>query len=1034
MQHVPNLAGSNQSSQGHVTPTGWSGKLETTTIADSRSILLAGEPGPAPNQQDAETAIAAGAVPVICQGNRGLYLLERDKMACTCKTCSSSAERAGVPYHELDLIIFERHSGAQQSFSAGQPVIRIDNGTPQGGESLQHWLDQRYPSALRGMPSHSLRQTAGPWDYSRAANGGTMHSRPVAALPAPNTSLPSSTLIRPQQQGLRPRPPRNVAPALAAAAATVPLDGAEGMPVVNPNAATQKDDRFLQIHSAADKSKSKPTPTLREGQRYQATIPPFLAPQPKYGEDQDKRRGRKTEPIDVMSAAPIEKMRADQLPFDAVSDPEFHRSDGVDPRQLLLERNQRRRQKPSWLQNSVDPKSVRELRTIAALRAAGGEEELEAVISREESPMPAALSGRRTPNSTLPRTANLGATAPAEAAVQRKSGAMGPVALADAVLQRKRGPAEMDEAGPHKRSRYYPPALASQPPSPVFEEFAVPRRRRTGLLESGLDYLTAAAAAGAPPNEGGNRSPANHLSRRSRMNASVGPNGEGGQLLRVTDATGGGSSRRTRGGISNGWPRGSGSYNATRELAVKTGREGTHSNPAVTRWEVDDSILRLDVVLNGQVYIGALSCVHLPGVPRPLSMGDKVVERLAISSSPKDGNNALTLGDNDSPMAAQAGSRVGSEGPEPSATQSHDRKRKGGRADDPEFVPEQPRVRKSKVAPSGPTAAAPAVAAAAAAAAAAQAASVEITKASAAAAEAQATAENAPAEKHKEASVPPTLPAIRTTAAARDAEGDRAAKVAAAAKPGPSPTQEASLSPLAGEESPQGGGPPSQVAEPTPPPLPAVEAPPSGPPNGVVGQTSVDEAAAAMLAAASKPDRQAQAQAEYERLKRDGAPPTAKCTLCHCGEASHDRADADAGHASLERQASGLGPLLLVRVSAIANAWAHAQCLFWSPDIYVDHGQLAGLADAVRRGRMIKCKTCGQKGATLGCHHKSCRLSYHLQCARKSSCLVQGCGDDPYVVACPKHTRIVLEELDLAMPVDDEEGADEPAGMTLRRA
>ena len=67
--------------------------------------------------------------------------------------------------------------------------------------------------------------------------------------------------------------------------------------------------------------------------------------------------------------------------------------------------------------------------------------------------------------------------------------------------------------------------------------------------------------------------------------------------------------------------------------------------------------------------------------------------------------------------------------------------------------------------------------------------------------------------------------------------------------------------------------------------------------------------------------------------------------------------------------------------------------IFCLPDfgmqIYVDHGQLAGLADAVRRGRMIKCKTCGQKGATLGCHHKSCRLSYHLNCARKSSCLVQ---------------------------------------------
>ena len=43
---------------------------------------------------------------------------------------------------------------------------------------------------------------------------------------------------------------------------------------------------------------------------------------------------------------------------------------GLDPRQLLLERNQRRRQKPTWLQNSIDPKSVKELRTVAALRAA----------------------------------------------------------------------------------------------------------------------------------------------------------------------------------------------------------------------------------------------------------------------------------------------------------------------------------------------------------------------------------------------------------------------------------------------------------------------------------------------------------------------------------------------------------------------------------------------------------------------------------------------------------------------------------------
>lgn len=74
---------------------------------------------------------------------------------------------------------------------------------------------------------------------------------------------------------------------------------------------------------------------------------------------------------------------------------------------------------------------------------------------------------------------------------------------------------------------------------------------------------------------------------------------------------------------------------------------------------------------------------------RVTSGGEKQLERLAISSSPKEG----VANDNESPMAAQAGSRVGSEGPERSATHSHERKKRGGKAEDPEFVPDQPRPR-----------------------------------------------------------------------------------------------------------------------------------------------------------------------------------------------------------------------------------------------------------------------------------------------------------------------------------------------------
>ena len=51
-------------------------------------------------------------------------------------------------------------------------------------------------------------------------------------------------------------------------------------------------------------------------------------------------------------------------------------------------------------------------------------------------------------------------------------------------------------------------------------------------------------------------------------------------------------------------------------------------------------------------------------------------------------------------------------------------------------------------------------------------------------------------------------------------------------------------------------------------------------------------------------------------------------------------------------------------------------------------GLRAGLAEAIRRGRSLKCRICGQKGATLGCHHSICRHSYHLSCAREGKCLL----------------------------------------------
>jgi PHD-like zinc-binding domain len=38
---------------------------------------------------------------------------------------------------------------------------------------------------------------------------------------------------------------------------------------------------------------------------------------------------------------------------------------------------------------------------------------------------------------------------------------------------------------------------------------------------------------------------------------------------------------------------------------------------------------------------------------------------------------------------------------------------------------------------------------------------------------------------------------------------------------------------------------------------------------------------------------------------------------------------------------------------------------------------------------MLKCRVCSTKGATLGCHVRTCRSSFHLPCARFARCGLQ---------------------------------------------
>ena len=62
-----------------------------------------------------------------------------------------------------------------------------------------------------------------------------------------------------------------------------------------------------------------------------------------------------------------------------------------------------------------------------------------------------------------------------------------------------------------------------------------------------------------------------------------------------------------------------------------------------------------------------------------------------------------------------------------------------------------------------------------------------------------------------------------------------------------------------------------------------------------------------------------------------------RCVLCH-QEQHADARDYVVAQRQITRTPEGvtnraLGPLLLVRVSAISNAWVHMQCALWSGEV-----------------------------------------------------------------------------------------------------
>jgi len=82
------------------------------------------------------------------------------------------------------------------------------------------------------------------------------------------------------------------------------------------------------------------------------------------------------------------------------------------------------------------------------------------------------------------------------------------------------------------------------------------------------------------------------------------------------------------------------------------------------------------------------------------------------------------------------------------------------------------------------------------------------------------------------------------------------------------------------------------------------------------------------------------------------------------------------------------------------NEWVHANCALWSAEVFEEiDGSLQNVHSAVSRGRMIRCRACGKKGASVGCCARNCAETYHFPCARQIGCAFM----DDKTVFCATH-------------------------------
>ncbi|TMW60638.1 hypothetical protein Poli38472_000680 [Pythium oligandrum] len=150
-------------------------------------------------------------------------------------------------------------------------------------------------------------------------------------------------------------------------------------------------------------------------------------------------------------------------------------------------------------------------------------------------------------------------------------------------------------------------------------------------------------------------------------------------------------------------------------------------------------------------------------------------------------------------------------------------------------------------------------------------------------------------------------------------------------------------------------------------------------------------------------------------LKKIAEVPALKvCGLCRQGDTTDPEAEssskrgkrstkADAGVTSVEGPFIEAPVRLQLADKSTQLVYLHMNCALHSPEVYVKpDGTFCNLQRAIKRGRQLKCTSCKEVGATVGCVVEKCRCNYHLRCAVESGGEFIG---SPYTLYCKSHAE-----------------------------